>query len=390
MCPLSVLNKIEYSQGKTTKVKGLDQNSVPKSKKGVLKMKEEKKISFWKRLITSIKDFEQYTELAASDLKITIIYIIKLIAIFTAVVTLIFVYNISKQINGARRYIENEISEISYKDGTLQISDNEPIVLENEESILSKIIIDTSELEKQKENEYIDKMEETTNAVLLLKDKIMLKAGVSNAIVSYSYDEISQMYGIEDFNKNHILEQFSGINIAKIYIAIFAIVFFYLFIIYFTDMLLNILLLAAIGYFTAVILRLRLRYAAVCNMAAYSLTLPIILNIIYVILNEFTGLYIEYFDIMYIAISYIYIITAILLIKTDVIRKGRELAKIIEEQERVRQEMERQEEERKKEEEKREKEKKEQEEKQKEKQKEDNKDKQKKGKIGSQPQGDNV
>ena len=64
--------------------------------------------------------------------------------------------------------------------------------------------------------------------------------------------------------------------------------------------------------------------------------------------------------------------------------------KIIEEQERVRQEMERQEEERKKEEEKREKEKKEQEEKQKEKQKEDNKDKQKKGKIGSQPQGDNV
>ena len=89
---------------------------------------------------------------------------------------------------------------------------------------------------------------------------------------------------------------------------------------------------------------------------------------------------------MYIAISYIYIITAILLIKTDVIRKSRELAKIIEEQEKVRQELERQEEERKKEEEKKEKEK---EEKQKEKQKEDKEDKPKKGKIGSQPQGDN-
>lgn len=355
-------------------------------------MKEEKKISFWKRIAISIKDFEQYAELAASDIKTTIIYIIKLIAIFTAVVTLIFVYNMSKQINGVRNYIENEISEISYKEGLLQVSNNESIIIENKETLFNMVIIDTSEVEKQRENEYIEKMEGTTNAILFLKDKIMLKAGVSNAIVSYSYSEIAQTYGIDNFDKSYIIEQFSGNNIASLYIIMFMIAFFYLFIIYFINMILNILLLAAIGYFTAIILRLRLRYIAICNMAAYSLTLPIILNIIYVILNEFTGLYIEYFDIMYVAISYIYIIAAILLIKTDVIRKGRELAKIIEEQEKVRQELERQkeEEERQKEQERREKERKEQEEKQKEKQKEDNKDKQKKGKIGSEPQGDNV
>lgn len=360
-------------------------------KKGVLKMKENKKISFWKRIAISIKDFEQYVELATSSFKTTMIYILKLIAIFTVVITLIFIYNMSKQINGVRNYIENEISEISFKEGILQISNNQAIILQidNEEALFNTVIIDTSEIEKQKENEYIEKMQETANSVLLLKDKVMLKSGVSNVIISYQYKEISQMYGIENFDKEHVLKTLTGSNVASIYAVIFGVSFFYLFIIYFTNMILNILLLAAIGYFTAIVLRLRLRYAAICNMAAYSLTLPIILNIIYALLNEFTGLYIQYFDIMYIAISYIYIITAILLIKTDVIRRSKELAKIIEEQEKVRQEMEMQEEERKREEERRKKEKQEQEE-QKEKQKKDNKNKQKKGKIGSEPQGDNV
>ena len=38
---------------------------------------------------------------------------------------------------------------------------------------------------------------------------------------------------------------------------------------------------------------------------------------------------------MYIGITYIYIITAILLIKADIIKKGKELAKIVEEQEKI-------------------------------------------------------
>jgi len=354
-------------------------------------MKEEK-IPFLKKIVICIKDFEKYTELAASKAKTTIMYIIGLMAIFTVVVTGIFIYDMSKQIDGIYNYIENQITEISYENGILEISNNEPIIIENEETIFNKVIIDTQDLEKQKEDEYIKNIKETANGIIFLKDKMMLKSGMSNAIVSYSYNELSQMYRIQNFDKSYILEQFSGINIVSLYLIMFMVAFIYLFVIYFINILLNILLLAAIGYFTAIILRLRLRYSAICNMAAYSLTLPVILNIIYVLLNKFTGLYIEYFDIMYIAISYIYIVTAILLIKADVIKKGKELAKIIEEQEKVRQELERQkeEEERQKEEKRREEEKKKQEEKEKEKQKEDDKNTQKKGKIGTEPQGDNV
>lgn len=353
-------------------------------------MKEEKKVSFWRKIVISIKDFETYIELAASKAKTTLLYIMGLIAIFTVAVTAIFIYDMSRQVDEVRNYIENEISEILYENGILQIADNKPIIIENEGNMINKVIIDTSEIENIKEEEYINKVKETTNGILILRDKIILKSAASSALISYSYNEFMQMYGVDNFDKTYILEQFSGTNILIIYIVMFMVAYLYLYIIYFINILLNILLLATIGNFTAILLRLRLRYSAMCNIAAYSLTLPVILNIIYVLLNTFTGLYIKYFDIMYIAISYIYIITTILLIKADMIKKGKELAKIIEEQEKVRQEMERQKEEEKQKEEQREKEKKKQEEEQKEKQNDVNKKTQKKGKIGSEPQGDNV
>lgn len=347
-------------------------------------MKEEK-ISFLKKVIICIKDFEKYIELAASNVKTTLIYLMKLVAIFAIVMTAIFVYEMSGQINAVNNYIEKEISQIEYKDGILQISNNEPKIIENDANVINSIIIDTSDIDKQKEEEYLNKIQNTANGIIFLKEKIILKTNMSNAIVTYSYNELSEAYGIQNFDKQYILEQFTGTNIISLYMAISLVAFFYLFIGYFVNILINILLLGAIGYFTSIILRLKLRYSAMCNIASYSLTLPIILNILYVIVNYFTGFEIEYFDILYIAISYIYIITSILLIKADMIKKGKELAKIIEEQEKVRQEIERkQEEERRKEEEKKEQERREKED-QKKKEKEE-----KKGKIGSEPQGDNV
>lgn len=85
-------------------------------------------------------------------------------------------------------------------------------------------------------------------------------------------------------------------------------------------------------------------------MGVYALTLPILLNIIYIVVNTFTGLEIKYFSWMYTTISYIYMIVAILMIKTDLINRQVELMKIIEEQEKVKKEIEEQK--RKKEEEK--------------------------------------
>jgi Sec-independent protein translocase protein TatA len=56
------------------------------------------------------------------------------------------------------------------------------------------------------------------------------------------------------------------------------------------------------------------------------------------IVNLFTGFTIKYFEIAYNAIAYIYIITAMLMIKSDLIKQQIEVGKIVEEQKKVREE----------------------------------------------------
>lgn len=75
-------------------------------------------------------------------------------------------------------------------------------------------------------------------------------------------------------------------------------------------------------------------------MGIHALTLPIVLNIIYVLINGLTGFVVKYFQIMYTAISYIYIITAIFMIKSDYIKRKIELQKIQSQQAKIKMEIE--------------------------------------------------
>jgi uncharacterized membrane protein YagU involved in acid resistance len=68
----------------------------------------------------------------------------------------------------------------------------------------------------------------------------------------------------------------------------------YLFIIYFSTVLVDALLYSVLGYITGIFSRLRLKYSATYNIAVHSLTLPIILNLVYMIVNQLTGYTIQY------------------------------------------------------------------------------------------------
>ena len=117
---------------------------------------------------------------------------------------------------------------------------------------------------------------------------------------------------------------------------------------------LDVLLLSILGYVISRLFRLRLKFGPIFNISTYALTLSILLNAIYIVINVLTGFEIKYFGIMYNTISYIYLITAIILIKSDIIKKQTEFMRVVEEQEKIKLELERkkaEEEERRKEEE---------------------------------------
>ena len=261
-------------------------------------IKKKEDISFLKKVVMSIKDFEKYPMLASKDWNVVLAYLLKLLAIFTVIGTCAIMYTIFK---------------------------------------------------------------EATNI-----------------------GEASQVGVLIDNLTKQISENYGETNQAFIYIGVFVISYLYMFVINFISIAIDIILLGAFGYFTAIIIRLHLKFSAMCKIALHSLTLPIILNMVYILIKTFTSFEIKYFELMYISIAYIYIVTAVLMIKYDVMKNQQELNKIIQEQEKVRQEMER------KKQEEEEKERKEREEKdRKDNKKNDEKDKQE-NQNDEEPEGENA
>lgn len=130
----------------------------------------------------------------------------------------------------------------------------------------------------------------------------------------------------------------------KVYAIFVAISFVYLYIAYLIQILIDILLLSVVGYLLSKIISVRFKYKSIFNMSAYALTFSIILYMIYIIINLFTGFTVKYFEIAYNAIAYIYIITAMLMIKSDLIKQQIEVDKIVQEQKKIREEKQKEEE----------------------------------------------
>ena len=351
---------------------------------------EKKKTSFFKKVKTSVFDFDGYQDLAAEKLNRTIGYIAILMLVFSIIVSAIYTFQIYDMINNIKNYINNEIAEVRYENYEINIIPNngEEITRISVDNIISaEIIINTQTDDEEKIQDTINEINNTSNGILILKDRVLIKNSFSDNLTEHEYKTIAETYNINNIDKNELINILSSQEIYSALAIFLAKAILYMFIIYMATILIDILLLALLTYIVTRIAGLRLKHSAVYNIAAYSLTLPVILNIIYFIVRSFTGFTIEYFQVMYTAIASIYIITAILMIKSDVIKRQLELNRIIEEQERVKQELKRQEEEKKEKEEqerrRQEREKKKEEKKEKEKNKEE-------GNINNEPEGNNA
>lgn len=153
-----------------------------------------------------------------------------------------------------------------------------------------------------------------------------------------TYEDISKNQNINGLSKQQILDYTNSSTMILIYITFFVITVVFGLIAYSIQILLDIFLLSIIGLIMSKIAAVKLKYKEIFNMSIYALTLSIVLYLIYICVNITTGFTIKYFDLAYEIISYIYIITAILMIKSDLIKQQIEIGKIVEEQKKVREE----------------------------------------------------
>ncbi len=307
----------------------------------------QEKLGFFKRIILSIKDFEIYQYFASEKISIALSYILRLICIFVIIITLLYTYKFYQFTEELKEYFVNELPNFTYESGNLTIESNDVITVDKFNDLLGTIIIAPN---VEQEDSYIEKIEEYSNAILILKNRAIIKNDVINQNLEYSYEEIANTYSLTSFNKQDAINYLQNTNMSMLYSVFTITLFVYLYIIYVISSLGDALILAILGNLIARFTRMKMLFKANFNIGIYALTLPIILNIIYTVVNTLTGFEIQAFNWMYTTISCIYVIVAILIIKTDFINKQMELMKIVEEQERVREEMKQREEEKKQEE----------------------------------------
>ena len=333
--------------------------------------KEVKGMGFFKKVKYSIFNIEKYPEMATEGIGNTLSYIAKLVMILAVVLSLWTLYQTYQMINEGTSYLENEFPDFSYSDGTLTVDSEEAIIIENEQ--FGKIIVDTNTDSEETINQYLNQINEYGTGALILKNRAVLKNITMIGEVSYNYQESFNSINLTEFSKQDVVNYVQNGEINSLYFSLFISLFIYSFAMYFINTLWYAIIIGIVGYFTMWMLKMKMRFVAVFNMAVYALTLSTILNILYLIINMLFNFTIEYFSIMYITVATIYLLAAIFILKTDLIKKQEEVMKIVEAQQSVKKELEEQEKEDKKEKEERKKEDKKEEKKDEETKKEENK-----------------
>ena len=298
-----------------------------------------KKMNFFVRAYKAITNFETYTQFAIEPISKAIKYLAILVLIFSIIVTTIYITSFKSKISQGVSYSKENIEDINFNNKTLSYNNGEYSIYNDDKNMIPIIIVDTSE--EPNIEEYRNKVKLYDYGFILLKDKIEIFISTQSNENQFTTMQYSD-YNIDNMSKEEILNNLNN-PIICVYLGIA--VFIVEFIQYFIYILLNAVVLAVMGQLLAMILKLKMKFSETYRMGIYALTLPTILELIYIILNNTTGLVIQYFSWMYTTISYIYICVAILIIKTDFINMQNELIRIkMEEQKEEKETLEEQEE----------------------------------------------
>ena len=275
----------------------------------------EKKIPFIKKFILSIKDLDKYNLLVSEKLNRAIVYLLELMAIFSLVLSAVMTFKTNEVINEACDYAENNIPNFTISKEGLK-AEEEKFAIDMPKDIDLKIIFDSNE---ENIDAYDSELEEHDGAALIfLKDKAFFIEERSKT--EFKYADLSNTLGIEEISKEDVLSIFEENRvqiIAIIYISIFLGTYF----IYTISALIDALALSLLVIIISKMAKIQLKYSQAITIGISSLTLPIVINLIYAIANILNGFYMSYFQIMYTLISYIYVVAVILIMKSDLIKK---------------------------------------------------------------------
>lgn len=330
------------------------------------------KRNFFQRIKLAIFNVEKYQEIALEKFSEAIKYFFKIVFTLSIIVSLFATLKFGLLANFFIDTFKNDFPEFTFKDNTLVASEVVNTVKESKQLQL-KLIVDTNAETNEEINNYITQISDYSNGAIFLKDRLIISIGGLAGQATYNYSD----FNTQDWNeltKQSLLDTINNVDINTVCIAFFISITLYLFLAYMISIIIEMLLIAVIGFITSKIVKLNMKFTQICSMAIYSMTLSILLSALYTPVKLLTGFNMEYFSIMYTLIPYVYIITAILMSRSEIIKQQVEIGKIEKVQKEVKEELKENEEKEKQEQEKKKKE-------------EKQKEKEEKEKNGEEPEG---
>ena len=275
-----------------------------------------------KRFLWSITNIGKYDEMIELGLKKAIKYFIILVIIFSFILSLALSYLEVKNVRKIEQYINEKIPEFNVSKGEgdvykLTVDGNETIILEDEiikNIFRSIIVLNTNLEEKEAINEYYKLATDSNNCIVLLQDKCIILSASYNiesdsndGMLSYTYDELIQRWMSNEnteVHKSDLLNYFHNMSYSFYLIVYFVTYMIILLLIFGLDA----IIAGILSIIANVFIKLDKTKKQLFSLSIYSLTLPSVLYIIYLLISSFTGYVNKYVNVIYMTIVYLYII----------------------------------------------------------------------------------
>lgn len=285
---------------------------------------KSKQIGFFMRLKRSIFNVEKYGEFILEKTSVSIKYFLILILLVSLVLASVSTYHFGKIVNKAYSYLVSELPDFTYENGKVSFA-NYAEGYDKDIDLYNIINTETEMTDGVKEN-YKNKVKDYSYAIIFLQDEIIVQE--AGEFTEISYNQINDMYDLNIKNKEDLVQLIDNIGVAGIDITYFIAIALSLYIVNVITYISDILMLSIFGYLTTRIVGIPLNFLKTLVLSIYAITLSIILSTAYSVVFSLTGFVIQYFNIMYLLIAYIYLVAAILIIKSDLIKQQMELQKI--------------------------------------------------------------
>ncbi|MBF0979434.1 MAG: DUF1189 family protein [Clostridiales bacterium] len=286
------------------------------------------KTTFFRKFIVSIFGIDKYDKISESTISSFIGYIILL----SVLVTLILTPAITRTEVGAmevfKNFTQSNLPDFKVVDDKFEVDSEESIIRTNKtdfDKMFDGTIILTNYANVEKEHKEL--LDKKGNLFVFSKEYLIIKQP-KTAIVKYKYSSIAKQLGLPaNFTKADTLKLLTDEKQNEILQKTLVFISIVILLTAVTVTIINVLAISIIAIITSKIMKIQIKYSKLFNISCMSITLATIVFTIItatMLLTRFNFI-VPNLDLLYLILTYIYLVVALLLIRKREIGNQQEL-----------------------------------------------------------------